>query len=100
VPRYPYGPLVYPADPSIIDEYADERLDPVVNDELRAAVDSLPEPHRTVIEGLFWAGLTKAEIGRGMEPPLGRASVRAIAAEAFVLLRERVGTLPAADLGD
>lgn len=62
-----------PFDPSIIGDWIDPAVMDFPTDEekdaanfLKDAVEDLPEPDRTVVEGIIWGRLSKAEIARSL----------------------------------
>ncbi len=61
---------------------------------VRAAMERLPEGHRTVIELAYFEGLTHTELARHMGEPLG--TIKSRLRSAVISLRKELGSLPGA----
>jgi len=72
------------------DEIARNRL----FERVRAAMDRLPQAHRTVIELAYFEGLTHTELARHMGEPLG--TIKSRLRSAVISLRRELGSLDGA----
>ncbi len=72
------------------DELSRQRL----FERVRAAMERLPEGHRTVIELAYFEGMTHTELARHLGEPLG--TIKSRLRSAVISLRRELGSLPGA----
>lgn len=82
--------LLFPRDPTHIDRYyhVDDMSDSqqfLLAEAVDSLVDSLPELHRTVVEGVMWEQMSKTQLGVRLK--IGRYKVAKVFNEAMAMIR-------------